>query len=221
MDQQRAVSLSAATGSGTLNVTGGGTVSNTHWLHRLQFRLDGHGDGGRHRLDVDQQRHLYVGYSGSGTLNITGGGSVSNTNGYIGYNSGSTGMVTVDGTGSTWTNSGTLYVGNSGGGTLNIHRRQRGYGRGAPMSATTRVPRAQSISQRRNADDRVAPSIADATDGHRHDQRPRLVSDVDLVFDSTHGLRQSVHASISHGQNITVNLDLASNPSSNGDLGAG
>ena len=63
---------------------------------------------------------LYGGYNGSGTLSITSGGSVSNTNGYIGYNSGSTGMVTVDGCGSTWTNSGDLYVGNSGSGTLSI-----------------------------------------------------------------------------------------------------
>ena len=43
-------------GNGTLNITGGGAVSNTQRLHRLQFRLDGHGDGGRNRLDVDQQR---------------------------------------------------------------------------------------------------------------------------------------------------------------------
>ena len=43
-------------GSGTLNITGGGTVSNTYRLHRLQFRLDGRGDGGRHRLEMDQQR---------------------------------------------------------------------------------------------------------------------------------------------------------------------
>ena len=40
--------------------------------------------------------------------------------GYIGCTSGSTGTVTVDGTGSTWTNSGDLYVGYYGNGTLNI-----------------------------------------------------------------------------------------------------
>ena len=39
---------------------------------------------------------------------------------YIGYQSGSTGVATVDGVGSTWTNNGSLYVGNSGTGTLNI-----------------------------------------------------------------------------------------------------
>ena len=56
---------------------------------------------------------LYVGCSGSGTLNIEAGGQVSNFYGYLGYNSGSTGTVTVTGTGSMWTNSGTLYLGDS------------------------------------------------------------------------------------------------------------
>ena len=67
--------------------------------------------------------NLFVGYSGTGTLNIAGGGAVSNSNnpsGYIGYNSGSAGTVTVDGSGSTWTNGWCLYVGCSGSGTLNI-----------------------------------------------------------------------------------------------------
>ena len=47
--------------------------------------------------------------------------AVSNTDCYIGNGNGSAGTVTVDGTGSTWTNSGTLYVGyDCGSGTLNI-----------------------------------------------------------------------------------------------------
>ena len=65
-------------------------------------------------------KYSYIGINGSGTLNITNGGKVSNSYGYLGYNSGSTGTATVDGTGSTWTNSGNLYIGNSGNGTLNI-----------------------------------------------------------------------------------------------------
>ena len=58
------------------------------------------------------------GLSGSGTLEVTDGAAVSNSDGYLGYNSVSTGTVTVDGTGSTWTNSGDLYVGHYGIGTL-------------------------------------------------------------------------------------------------------
>ena len=39
---------------------------------------------------------------------------------YIGYGTGSAGVVTVDGFGSTWSNSGNLYVGYSGSGMLSI-----------------------------------------------------------------------------------------------------
>ncbi len=64
---------------------------------------------------------LSVGNSGTGTLTIRNGGTVSNTGlGYLGNNAGSTGTVTVDGAGSTWTNSGDLVVGDSGTGTLTI-----------------------------------------------------------------------------------------------------
>ena len=47
-----------------------------------------------------------------------------------------------------------------------------------------------------------------------------IVSDQDLVFDSTASLVQTFNFS-GPGQNVTLNLDLASAPSSNGILGAG
>ena len=53
-------------------------------------------------------------------MTIQNGGEVSNTFGSIGTDSGSTGTVTVEGSGSSWTNSGDLYVGLSGTGTLDI-----------------------------------------------------------------------------------------------------
>ena len=40
--------------------------------------------------------------------------------GYIGYETDSTGVATVTGVGSQWTNSSYLYVGRSGSGTLNV-----------------------------------------------------------------------------------------------------
>ena len=63
----------------------------------------------------------YVGNTGSGTPTVNGGEppSFSGT-GYIGYSSGSVGVVSVDGFGSTWNNSNNLYVGYSGSGTLSI-----------------------------------------------------------------------------------------------------
>lgn len=66
-----------------------------------------------------------VGSSGTGTLIIQNGGSVNNTNAstngvILGDIIGSSGNVTVDGVGSSWTNSADLYVGNSGTGSLTI-----------------------------------------------------------------------------------------------------
>ncbi len=64
---------------------------------------------------------LYVGDYGDGTLTVTGGAAVSNTShSYIGCRPGSTGEVTVDGEGSTWTNSSRVYVGYYGAATLTI-----------------------------------------------------------------------------------------------------
>ncbi|MDX8455575.1 autotransporter domain-containing protein [Mesorhizobium sp. VK9D] len=67
-----------------------------------------------------QADQLYVGYSGTGELTIRNGGAVSNIDGYLGLHADSTGTVTVDGVGSTWTNSGDLHVGRGGTGTLTI-----------------------------------------------------------------------------------------------------
>ena len=113
-------------GSGVLNITGGGAVSN-------DWGFIGNQSGSMGEVTVSgvgstwtNSSDLYVGGSfyndgiGSGMLNITGGGEVSNEYGYIGFKSGSTGVVTVSGVGSTWTNSVHLSVGYEDSGTLNI-----------------------------------------------------------------------------------------------------
>jgi T5SS/PEP-CTERM-associated repeat protein len=61
-----------------------------------------------------------VGNAGAGILAITDGGHVTNQLGYVGYSADSTGTVTVDGPGSSWTNSSELYVGNVGAGVMNV-----------------------------------------------------------------------------------------------------
>lgn len=65
---------------------------------------------------------LYVGNYGTGELIIRNGGTVSSPVGpiYVGINSGSTGTVTVDGTGSDWTSTGSITIGLAGTGTLSI-----------------------------------------------------------------------------------------------------
>ena len=64
---------------------------------------------------------LYVNFGGNGMLSITNGGSVSSSYTYIGYASGSSGLVTVDGAGSVLSNSDSgLTVGLFGDGRLTI-----------------------------------------------------------------------------------------------------
>ncbi|MBN1851720.1 MAG: autotransporter-associated beta strand repeat-containing protein [Pirellulales bacterium] len=100
-------------GNGTLDVTGGGSVSSTSGYigseggSTGEVRIDGTGSTWTNKTE------LYIGAGGDGTLNITGGGTVSSKwAGYLGCVDGSTGIVTVDGAGSTWNHSiGDLYVG--------------------------------------------------------------------------------------------------------------
>jgi T5SS/PEP-CTERM-associated repeat protein len=63
---------------------------------------------------------MYVGYSGNGTIHVTEGGIISWNFSDLGLNAGATGMVTVDGAGSKWTNNSYLTIGNSGTGMLAI-----------------------------------------------------------------------------------------------------
>ncbi len=108
-------------GNGTLSITGGGSVSSS-W----SYIGSDYGSTGAATVDGTGSTwtsggNLYIGDSSSGTLSISNGGAAAcNFYSYIGNSSGGNGLVTVSGTGSTWTNSATLYVGNSGSGTLSI-----------------------------------------------------------------------------------------------------
>jgi len=100
-------------GSGTLEIAGGGTVTNK-WGY-IAYLSNSNGtvtvDGAGSTWTNGES--LCVGFNGTGTLEIAGGGTVTNKRGYIGRLQDSTGTVTVDGAGSRWTNSGSLYVGGS------------------------------------------------------------------------------------------------------------
>ncbi len=63
---------------------------------------------------------LTVGNAGTGSLDVQDAGKVSDSIAYLGYDSGSTGMATVTGAGSTWTNTSALEVGVYGAGTLSV-----------------------------------------------------------------------------------------------------
>ena len=64
----------------------------------------------------------YIGKTSIGSVTVDLDSDLKSKYGYIGDSFGSTGEVTVDGTGSTWSNFYHLYVGHSGGGTLKITR---------------------------------------------------------------------------------------------------
>jgi T5SS/PEP-CTERM-associated repeat protein len=108
-------------GDGTLNIQNGGTVSNVAGFIGINSNSTGTATVAGPGSTWTNTGRLVVGEGGDGTLNIENGGTVTNSNeGYIGLLSTSTSMVTVDGAGSTWTNTGLLIVGRAGEGTLNI-----------------------------------------------------------------------------------------------------
>jgi len=160
--------------------------------------------------------HLGVGQYGVGVLSVVNGGSVSNSQGWIGNNSGSSGEVTVSDPGSTWTNYSGLYVGRSGSGVLNIAN-------GGVVEAVRGVHVAAHPGSvgRINFDSGslgtvgFLGSISDLS-GIGTINTNGIVSDVDLVFDATHGLTQTL-ALNGAGQSITVNLDV----NGAGPMGAG
>ena len=107
-------------GSGTLQITNGGTVSDStgtvaYGTGSGAVTVSGTGSTWTNNGSVA------VGYIGSGTLDITSGGPVTSIGpSVIGSFLPSTGIVTITGTGSTWTNTGDLDVGGDGKATLNI-----------------------------------------------------------------------------------------------------
>ena len=175
-------------GSGTLRIEAGGEVSDYGGRLGAESGSTGTvtvtGAGSKWTNSTT----LYVGGSGSGTLNIEKGGQVSNSNGYLSFYSGSTGTATVTGAGSKWTNSGNLYVGREGKGTLTVAD-------GGLVSTVT-----------------LYASPGDLLgDGTISAQGALL--DVDLLFDSTHGLTQT----LSFGNGGVLNLSVAPT----GSLGVG
>ncbi|MGB2820880.1 MAG: hypothetical protein WBF17_07865, partial [Phycisphaerae bacterium] len=111
-------------GTGRLDIKNGGAVLNmTGYVGRYggsngTVTVDGSGS------TWTNSDSLYVGgfdvADATGRLDITNGGAVSNAWGCIGRVADSNGTVTVQGAGSTWTNSAGLMVGRAGGGTLSI-----------------------------------------------------------------------------------------------------
>ncbi len=220
-------------GSGTLSIAAGGTVGNSDSYIGYNSGAMGvamvDGSGSTSTWTTWNTNDLYVGYSGSGTLKITDGGwvIVSWGNCYLGYNSGSTGTVTATGSWSGYpseldADNGDLYVGRSGSGTLNIINgglvsvtgaTDVGIGTGSVGAVNFGISGGTLTTQSLLA----APSQLAGTGTIN---ARGLVSDIDLRFGIDHDLIQTITLD-SSGQNISINLDMGSDPSSNGFLGAG
>ena len=173
------------------------------------------------------EEDLYVGREGNGTMNITGGGGVWNSTSYdpheglsssIGYAPGSTGQVTVDGAGSQWYIYGDLTIGREGSGTLNISNG----GEVINEDGYTYISRRQGSSGaiRFDGGTLTTDGLIGSTDsitGTGTINTKGIVSDLDLVFDATHGTSQTISLVDPPTQNITLNIDV----DATGPLGAG
>jgi T5SS/PEP-CTERM-associated repeat protein len=125
-----------SSGSATLSITNGGSVTNTYnaYIGAYSGPVGGSYSGSMGVVSVDGADStwscagaLYMGgedfmfqNGGSGTLSITNGGCVTSSNTYIGYSPGSKCVVTVDGVGSTWNSGTSLNVGSYGNCALSI-----------------------------------------------------------------------------------------------------
>ena len=108
-------------GTGTLNIISGGKVSNGNGFIGSAGVAVGNVTVNGNDSMWTNSGEVRVGGDGTGTLMITGGGEVSDTDGFVvTFGAMRSASAIVDGTGSTWTNSGNLQIGGDigvGGGT--------------------------------------------------------------------------------------------------------
>jgi T5SS/PEP-CTERM-associated repeat protein len=115
-------------GSGTIEVNSGGTFDGRDFIIGRFAGSDGRliVTGAGSTASTSNSASIKVGEEGTGAMDILNGGAVTTTNGtpIIGNLAGSNGTVTINGTGSEWTLSGSgtggVTVGGSGTGSLNV-----------------------------------------------------------------------------------------------------
>lgn len=224
--------------NGTLNTGGlatglddlaGEGIVNTHGLvtdidlvfdanHGLQQQIAVNGLPGQDiviNLDAGEEGSLGAGYRDQGSLTIADGVEVESRDGYLAVHSGSVGTASVSGAGSRWSMTGALTVGYSGNATLTIAEGglvETGgdtYIRQSTGNSSIQFDHGTLTTKTLWAG---TPQLQGTGTVHANG----LVSDLDLIFDETHGLEQQL-AITSPAQNITIHLDL----DGTGVLGAG
>ena len=108
------------TGAGTLNILGGGQLTNAGTILGVDALSSGTADLTDANTIWTMQNNLVVGFNGTGTLVMLNGSVVNDVDGDVGSQSGASGTAVLDGVGTIWNNSGTLYAGDNGTGTLVI-----------------------------------------------------------------------------------------------------
>ena len=213
-------------GSGTLDIINGGAVSSNLvcWIACNSGSTARSMSMAPAQLGPTPRNSMSAAPTGHATLDITNGGTVNSGDCFIGNPSCSTGTATVDGNGSTWNNSYDLYVGGYyGAGTLNITNNSR-----ISVGGTTWMLPAGIITGAINfgtnggtlTTGSLVASPSEVT-GTGTIIAHGLVTDVDLLFNSTASLKQTLTFNSLPSQNVKISLDMASDPSGNGGSGAG
>lgn len=196
-------------GHGTLNVLSGAAVENP-----VSYASVGRESGSVGVLNVDGPestvsllKSLSLGTAGDGTLQVTNGAAVVSSYGGLASWRGSMAMATVDGDGSTWSIAGGLSVAGSGHGTLNIS-----HGGHVTALGTTRVgeepeSRGSILFDEGTLTTGTLYASPDQLLGTGTIHATSLFSDIDLVFDATHGFEQTFEFNALPDQNITLHLD--------------
>jgi T5SS/PEP-CTERM-associated repeat protein/autotransporter-associated beta strand protein len=109
-------------GTGVLNISNGGAVSNGTGYLGFNFGSDGTASVDGPGSSWTTNGFFYVGNNGDGVLDVTDGGLVVSNGSfaYLAFHSASTASATIDGADSLWSNANGLYIGFGGEGTLNI-----------------------------------------------------------------------------------------------------
>lgn len=210
-------------GTGTLRIDGDSVIYGQSVYLGRKAGSDGSATVSGPDAVLDNSRSTVVASQGTGTLHIYDGGTVNSGDyraGYIGAGYGSVGVATVSGAGSTWNNAGNLVIGSSGTGTLNLAD-----GAAVYVDKDTIIREhdiGQGVIQFSGGELNTGGLMTAMADllGSGTINTAGLVSDLDLVFDSSTGLQQQILLNSLPDQNITINID-AENPNLRSSLGAG
>jgi T5SS/PEP-CTERM-associated repeat protein len=194
------------TADGTLTVSDGSTLTCLHGIIGFSSGVTGTVTVTGAGSSWATGNKLYVGLLGNGNLNITNGGTVTTgSSAVLGVFTGSTGTVTVDGTGSAWTVNNTLGIGTAGTGVLNIANDGA-----VTVSGTTTLGTLGTINL--SGGTLTTPILSGSTSqilGTGTLVTRSWTGDFDLIVDGISPTTQTAGHLTDSGRDITIKLDIA------------